>query len=302
MSATFSAILPLPAHFHQENILKFHRRDKEGTAERVEDARLQKGILWQNCPACLTISFQPKEAEITLDIDGNTVIDSQAVLAMAARMLGLNQSVEVFEAKYKQHPQIGKIVTQQAGLRVPAATTPFEALVWAVTGQQISVAAAISIRRRLILTINKQHSSGLYCHPDAAVLAALDEEALRTAGYSRTKIQTLKTISEQLINNKLPLNDWLNEKTLPIETMRKQLSSIHGIGPWTINYALLRGYGWLDGSLHGDAGVRRGLQKLLSASEKISEKETQAWLLPFSPWRSLVAAHLWKYTASGETG
>lgn len=66
-----------------------------------------------------------------------------------------------------------------------------------------------------------------------------------------------------------------------------------GIGPWTLNYTLLRGFGWLDGSLHGDVAVRRGLQLLLESDEKITEAEAQTWLVEFSPWRALVAAHLW---------
>jgi DNA-3-methyladenine glycosylase II len=61
----------------------------------------------------------------------------------------------------------------------------------------------------------------------------------------------------------------------------------------------MRGYGWLDGSLHGDAAVRRSLQKLLVMTDKPTERQTQDWLADFSPWRALVAAHLWAFdTAS----
>ncbi|MFT6552722.1 MAG: DNA-3-methyladenine glycosylase II [Zhongshania marina] len=69
--------------------------------------------------------------------------------------------------------------------------------------------------------------------------------------------------------------------------------AIRGIGPWTVNYVLLRGFGYLDGSLHGDVAVRRNLQLLLGREVKITAEETQVWLAQFSPWRALVAAHLW---------
>ena len=74
---------------------------------------------------------------------------------------------------------------------------------------------------------------------------------------------------------------------------REMLVGIRGIGPWTINYTLLRGFASVDGSLHGDVAVRRGLQKLLGRSEKIDADEAEAWLARFTPWRALVAAHLW---------
>jgi DNA-3-methyladenine glycosylase II len=60
---------------------------------------------------------------------------------------------------------------------------------------------------------------------------------------------------------------------------------------------LLRGYGWLDGSLHGDAAVRRVI-KTLMAVEQVSEKEAQQWLQAFSPWRALLAAHLWAWQST----
>jgi DNA-3-methyladenine glycosylase II len=49
----------------------------------------------------------------------------------------------------------------------------------------------------------------------------------------------------------------------------------------------------MDGSLHGDVAVRRNIQTLLGTTEKISADEAQVWLQEFSPWRALVAAHLW---------
>lgn len=70
--------------------------------------------------------------------------------------------------------------------------------------------------------------------------------------------------------------------------MREQLLAIRGIGPWTVNYALLRGYGWLGGSLHGDAAVRRGLQTLWGRPDKVSMQEAEDWLAPFAP-----CARLW---------
>jgi len=81
--------------------------------------------------------------------------------------------------------------------------------------------------------------------------------------------------------------------TLPVDDMRAQLLRLHGIGPWTVDYTLLRGFGWLDGSLHGDAAVRRKLQRLLGSTAALTQDFTRSWLAQFSPWRALVAAHLW---------
>ena len=80
--------------------------------------------------------------------------------------------------------------------------------------------------------------------------------------------------------------------------VEKALLAIKGIGPWTVNYVLLRGFGWLDGSLHGDVAVRNALARLL-ARPGVSQAEAGQWLAGFAPWRALVAAHLWASLSDG---
>lgn len=289
--------LQLPAHYRPNDILAFHKRDVLAVAESVDGHSLRKGLVWNNHPACLTIRFNRNSADAELVIDGlaNTN-DVDEFYGRVRRMLGLNQQIEEFEQIYLHHPQIGLLIARQPGLRVPTSATFFEALSWAITAQQISVRAAISIRRKLIQTAGLQHSSGLACYPDAKQLVMLSESDLRRVGFSTNKAQTLLAVSRMIANNEL---HWKNEAGAPdVEEMGRQLLQIRGIGPWTVNYALLRGFGWLDGSLHGDIAVRRGLQALLGSVDKITEQQARQWLEQFSPWRALVAVHLWAFLAT----
>src|SRR5690554_1369360 len=102
-------------------------------------------------------------------------------------MLGLDQDIDTFEKTIKDHPRLGPLVQRQSGLRVPVAATPFEALTWAIIGQQISVQAAVSIRHRVVRAAGRPHPSGLWCHPDAHAFTTLSIDDLRAAGLSRAK-------------------------------------------------------------------------------------------------------------------
>ncbi|MGZ5076068.1 MAG: DNA-3-methyladenine glycosylase family protein [Methylobacter sp.] len=286
--------LELPKHYRTGDILAFHKRDALAIAESVDDHSLRKGLVWNDQAACLTISFHQNSADAELIIDGMANANGADIFyGMVRRMLGLNQLVEDFEQIYRHHPQIGKLIAQQPGLRVPTTATVFEALSWAITAQQISVKAAISIRRKLIQTAGLLHSSGLFCYPDAKQLVRVSESDLRQIGFSKNKAQTLLTVSRMIENGEIRLKNEVN--TADVEEISRQLLQIRGIGPWTVNYALLRGFGWLDGSLHGDIAVRGGLQALLGSVDKITEQQAQQWLSQFSPWRALVAAHLWAF-------
>lgn len=278
----------LPVGFRAADSLEFHGRDAQAVGERCGPDRLAKGLLWQGRPACLCIVFAGAEARAELAVDGGNA-DAAAVATTVRRLLGLDQPVDRFEQAHAAHPQLGPLLARQAGLRVPCTATPFEALSWAITGQQISLGAAVSLRRKLLLATGLRHSGGLACYPDAARVAALEAATLRAAGFSASKAQTLLTVSRLVADGQLPLDDWLAAP--PAEEIRTRLLAVRGIGPWTVDYLLLRGYGWLDGSLHGDAAVRRGLGRLLGTTP--DEKAARAWLAPFAPWRALLAAHLW---------
>ena len=294
---TISCQLPLPDDFRSADMLKFHHRDALAVAEIVDANSLRKGILWNGSPACLTIGFEESSAQVELAVDGISVVgDTEALRKLAQRMLGLDQPIEEFELRYRHHPQLGILIAGQSGLRVPVTASIFEALSWAIICQQISVSAAVTIRRKLILLAALRHSSGLYCFPDAQHVADFSDSDLRQVGFSQSKAQCLLTLSRMMIAGELMLE--YTGAELSVDRIREQLLKIRGIGSWTVNYALLRGFGWLDGSLHGDLAVRRGLQKLLGISEPISEQQAQQWLAPFSPWCALIAVHLWTFMAS----
>lgn len=288
-----SCIIDLPENFRPQEFLEFHGRDITGLSENIKGTSLHKGMAWEGRPACLAIKLSGQHAEIAISIDQPaTALITDTLKTLAERMLGLTQPIEEFEKTYRKHPQIGTLITAHPGLRVPLAATPFEALTWAVTGQQISLNAAIALRRKLIMAAGLRHSGGLACYPDARAIAGLGMGDLRQAGFSQTKAQTLMTLGPMVVENTLPLDAWLMGD-VPIDSIREQLLNIRGVGPWTVSYALLRGFGWLDGSLHGDAAMRRNLQSLLNVKDKIDEAFTRDWLADFSPWRSLVSAHLW---------
>lgn len=302
MPTIINTSISLPDNFRIADFLAFHQRDDQMIAEIVGENHLQKGMVWQDMPARLSFRFVGNQVDIELNLDsGPKKLNPQTTLLRlqqhAQHMLGLNQGISDFETSTINHPQLNRLINQQSGLRVPQAATTFEALTWAIIGQQISVHAAVSVRRKFIQYAGLRHSSGIWCYPNPEQIAAVTINELRTQGFSQTKAHTIIELSKMIRTGNLPLESWLNDywqgNILAAQDIYNALIQVRGIGPWTVNYALLRGFGWLDGSLHGDVAVRRNLQRLLQCDEKIDEKTTQVWLERFSPWRALVAAHLW---------
>jgi DNA-3-methyladenine glycosylase II len=281
--------IALPRGYRTQDVLAFHSRDAEGIAEQVTERRLRKAVLLGGAPVLLDVTFADNEAICEVDADSPLDPAQQAMVADALdNILGLRIDPERFLKFAKADPLLGALARQHKGLRIVQSATVFEALTWAVIGQQINLTFAIALRRTFIQQAGRPHSSGLVCYPEANDVARLDVEALTSRKFSRSKAETLLRLARLVADGELSL-----DRTGDIESTSAALLAVKGIGPWTVNYALLRGYGYEDCSLHGDVAVRSAMQKLLGAERKPSIAEAEQWLAQYAPHRTMVAAHLW---------
>jgi len=279
----------LPASYRSADVLAFHARDAEGLAEQVRGERLRKAVLLKGVPVLLDVTLTPELAECRIEADGALDAVTQALAHEALRsILALRIDPAPFAAFVRDDPVFGPLVARTPGLRIVQSATVFEALTWAIIGQQINLPFAISLRRTFIQQAGRAHSGGLRCYPEAADVARLDLEALTSRKFSRAKAETLLRVARMVAEGTLQLaQDDDPARAAPL------LLAIKGIGPWTVNYTLLRGYGYADCSLEGDVAIRSALGKLLGETVKPDQARTQAWLARYSPHRTMAAAYLW---------
>ena len=277
--------VPLPPGYRMADVLAFHARDAEGVAEQVHATGFRKGVMIDGVPVLFDVAFGGDVAQCTLVADGG--LPGRAADALPG-MLGLRIDPAPFAAAVRNDPLLGPLVARTPGLRIVQSASVFEALTWAIIGQQINLSFAISLRRTLILQAGRQHSSGVWCYPEAADVAALDVAALTERKFSRAKAETILRLAQLVVSGQLSL-----ARDVPVDQVVAQLLAVKGIGPWTVNYALLRGYGHADCSLHGDVAVRAALQRLLGEDVKPEMARTEAWLAQYAPYRTMVAAYLW---------
>jgi len=292
----------LPAGYRVQDVLAFHSRDAESVAEQVSPSALSKGMLLDGLPVVLTVTLPSAgggqgvvahcAAGIDLPPHARTLPDGMAakIEAAARNILGLHIDPAPFVAFARDDALLGSLVARQPGLRIVQSATVFEALTWAIIGQQINLPFAIALRRTFILQAGRPHSSGLYCYPEAADAASLTAEDLTSRKFSRAKAETLVRFASLVASGEL---DIVEHAANPIPAICKNLLAVKGIGPWTVNYALLRGYGYADCSLHGDVAIRAALQRLLGEDSKPDMARTEAILQQYQPHRTMAAAHLW---------
>ena len=282
-------MLDLPAGYRSEDVLAFHSRDAEGIAEQVSPEGLRKGVLLGGTPVVLEVRFGRGTAACCVDADGDV---TPALLAQAREallsILGLRIDPAAFATFARHDPALGPVVARQPGLRIVQSATVFEALTWAIIGQQINLPFAISLRRSLIQLAGRGHASGLWCYPEAAGVAGLALEDLTSRKFSRSKAETLLRLARLVVDGQLVL-----DRGRPVDELVQELLAVKGIGPWTVNYALLRGYGYPDCSLEGDVAIRTAFHRLLGGDARPDIPTTQRLLERYAPHRTMAAAYLW---------
>jgi DNA-3-methyladenine glycosylase II len=281
--------IPLPAAYRSTDILAFHGRDQQGVAERVEPGRIRKGVLIDGVPVLLDVALTERAALCTVDSDGALSSAAQEQVDDALlNILALRIDPAPFLEAARTDDLLGAVVQRQQGLRIVQSATIFEALTWAIIGQQINLTFAIALRRTFIEQAGRAHASGLLCYPEAADVARLAPEDLTTRKFSRSKAETLLRLARLVDGGDLVL-----ERGAGVAQVSAELLAVKGIGPWTVNYALLRGYGYADCSLHGDVAIRAAFQQLLGEDAKPDMARTEALLARYAPHRTMAAAHLW---------
>lgn len=282
-----STVIALPPGYRIADVLAFHGRDAEGVAEQVDAHGLRKGVLLDGVPTLLEIAFDGERAHCRIMSDAPLAKEALAHDALL-NILGLRIDPTAFAAFARDDALLGPVLARQPGLRIIQSATVFEALTWAIIGQQINLNFAIALRRTLILQAGRRHSGGLWCYPEARDVARLDIEQLTSRKFSQAKADTILRVAQMIEDGRLSL-----ERTRDPLEVGRELLAIKGIGPWTVNYVLLRGFGYPDCSLHGDVAVRAALHQLGGGDARPSVGEAERLLERYQPHRTMAAAYLW---------
>ncbi|WP_208279159.1 DNA-3-methyladenine glycosylase family protein [Massilia oculi] len=282
--------IALPSGYRVADVVAFHGRDAEGLAEQVGPDGLRKGVLLDGVPTLLDIRFNDDVARCRIAFDAPSVTPALDALARDAllNVLGLRIDPAAFAASAHDDPVLGPILARQPGLRIVQSATVFEALTWAIIGQQINLTFAIALRRTLIKLAGRPHSSGLWCYPEAPDVARLALEDLTSRKFSGAKAETVLRVARMAVDGSLAL-----DRSRDAAEVSQELLAIKGIGPWTVNYVLLRGYGYTDCSLEGDVAVRTALHNLTGSAQRPTLAEAQRLLARYAPHRTMAAAYLW---------
>jgi len=223
---------------------------------------------WLCTKGHFTAKHIEKENCFQVTIELEEVKHLKSIVNNIRRILDLDVDIQAIEQDLVQAFQGNFPI--KSGVRLPGIWNMFEAGIRAVLGQHISVVAAHKLVTTLVETLGELNGEGekaKYYFPSPEVIANSEFEFFKMPGSRK---QTLRNLAQHYIHHESPdePDAWL---------------ALKGIGPWTVNYAQMRGLSEPDIFLGTDLGIKKAM---VNVSQAVNPEQA-------SPWRSYLTFQLW---------
>jgi DNA-3-methyladenine glycosylase II len=209
---------------------------------------------------------------------------SDGAAAEIGRLLGLPFDLEAFRAWAAEDAVLGPIVGTLGGFRPTLNPRPFEALVVAITTQQISLRAAAAIRGNLVRAYGVKHDVA-WEFPTSERIRELRPRHFMPLGFSRAKAEYVL----ELAHSDLDL-DGLT--VLDDDEVIARITSVRGLGRWTADWFLARHLARPHAWPAGDLGLRKAVSTFYAAGQPLSIEEVRRMSERFTPFENLSAQFL----------
>jgi DNA-3-methyladenine glycosylase II len=257
--------------------------DFELSTARFRDFGSDRATVWVDGGLHRVVA--DREVRVTPEAGGVRVEPaSEEAAAEVGRLLGLPFDLDAFFAFAAEEPVLGRIVAALPGFRPTLSPDPFEALVIAITSQQISLRAAAAIRANLVERFGVRHEHA-WSFPTRERLARARPSELLVLGFSGRKAEYVLELAQSDL-------DLVALATAPDEEVIDAITGVRGLGRWTADWFLARHLSRPRAWPAGDLGVRKAVSTFYAGGRPLSIEEVRSMGERFAPFQNLSAQFL----------
>ncbi|MCX9026412.1 MAG: hypothetical protein OIN85_09995 [Candidatus Methanoperedens sp.] len=218
--------------------------------------------------------------------------DESNITAIVERMLGTRQNLHEFYQLASEDDQLSQLAERYRGLKPPRFPTVFEAAINGIACQQITLTLGIILLNRLATNFGmpgRAESSPAYAFPRPEDLAGLKPQDIRKLGLSCNKANAIIELARMITEKRLDVKEL---ELLDDETVLLHLCQLKGVGRWTAEYVMLRGFGRTHIFPGDDMGARKNLQRWLKLKEPMGYEDVRRVLSGWKPYAGFLYFHL----------
>ncbi len=290
--------LKAPQEFSFNEVLVYLTRSPNECLYHVENGKVNKLISIQGQSLLIHIeSNTPGTIDIHFLNDRKP--PKKSLRIEAARYVwdwfDLGTDLMPFYQMAQGDPLLRGLVNQYYGLRIVGVRDLFEALCWAIIGQQINLRFAYTLKRRFIETFGTavcQNDQTYWIFPTPARVACLSPGDITPLQFTQKKSEYLIHVAQRMSTGELT-----KQKLLALNdfhAIEKELTAIRGIGPWTANYVTMRCLRNLSAFPIEDVGLHNAIKQQLGLGRKPTLPELREMAARWNGWEAYVTFYLWR--------
>lgn len=242
---------------------------------------------------CVT-QAAPTSSRLRVTVTGVDLdVSTKAQIAFAlGRLLGRGVDLQLFYSFARRDSRLSELVQRFYGLKPPRFPTAFEALVNGIACQQLSLAVGITLLSRLAEAYGLPFAGpgqNQHAFPTPNALASANVPELKRLGFSSNKSRALIELASGIAAGRIDLEHFTS---MGDQEVIARLLDIRGVGRWTAEYVLLRGFGRTNIFPGDDVGARNNLARWLKLRKALDYGGVRRALIKWQPYGGLIYFHL----------
>ncbi len=287
--------IPTPKNFSFQECLHYLDRGFDDCLYHLGNNAVSR--LVQLCDGTALINIYEKSNALQIEILKDSISNDnlKEVRVYVLDWLDMERNIQPFYELLSKNVALKEFPNLYFGARLVGISNLFEALCWAIIGQQINLTFAYKLKRSLVEKYGEKEVAGnivYYLFPTPEVLAKLDRNELIEMKFSRQKIDYILNVSHAFLDNQISKAILLNCNSK--DERAEKLTKIKGIGIWTANYVLMKTMRDMSCIAYGDSGLNNAINIIFGTSKKPAKEEVDSIFKKFTNWESYLNFYLWR--------
>ncbi|MCM3601814.1 DNA-3-methyladenine glycosylase [Robertmurraya korlensis] len=283
-----------PKEFKFTECLVFLGRSQEEVLHRIKDHYLYKLLLIQEEMILVKIL----EAEGIIKVEFPIVAPNNSkriqVVNYIEEWFDFHSDLEGFYQMANEDQLLKRMAEKYYGLRMVGIPDLFEALTWAIMGQQINLPFAYLLKKRFVESYGNSltfEGETYWIYPTYKEIAKVRVEDLRNLQFTTRKAEYIIGIAKIMVSGEITKEKL---KHLEYHELHNQLMKIRGVGAWTAAYVMMKCFHQHSSFPIADVGLHNALKLQLGLENKPRIHEIKVMATNWEGWQSYATFYLWR--------
>jgi DNA-3-methyladenine glycosylase II len=287
-------IIDVPQDYNFELNLGFLTRSEKEILHVIDESHIYKAIRVNGSSILIRITPAGRKFEISFPLKAPGIRERKLVVSYVREWFDVDNDLTQFYALASKDKLLKDSVKNNYGYRIIGLPDLFEALCWAVIGQQINLSFAYTLKQRFVENFGEHidwKGRKYFLFPAPEIVSGLTDTQLLSLQFSRQKSNYVRLIGEAFRDNVIS-KESISKMTF--HEARQKLMTIKGVGNWTANYALMKTFRYPEAFPLEDAGLHNAIKNIRKLAKKPSPEEVKQIFRRYKGWEAYATLYLWK--------